>query len=186
MRLIIIRHGQPKWRLPRYISLSQHGQAVLAYDAAHLSDEGIRSIRALAAQLPEACILSSDLVRAKETAEILGRGKATIKFDSVFRELQAPVIATRFLDQVRLPPDLWSLIHWGCWCVGIGACAEGPRAAWRRASQATKVILSVSREADTVILVSHGWFITLFTIYLRKQRLIERGPLYPRSVILAE
>ena len=180
MRLIIIRHGQPEWRPPRFISLSQHRQAIIAYDAAHLSDDGIRSIRTLVTRLPEATILSSDLIRAKETAEIIGRGRATIKFDSVFRELQAPTIATHFLDSVRLPTTLWSLIHWWCWLVGIGECSERPRAAWKRASQATRLILSVFRGEDTIILVSHGWFITLLTIYLRKHRLIERGPLLPQ------
>lgn len=93
MRLILIRHGQPEWRPPHLISLSQYRQGITAYDAAHLSDAGIRAMEVLATRLPEAVVLCSDLIRAKETAEIIGRGKATIKFDAAFRELQAPTIA---------------------------------------------------------------------------------------------
>ena len=180
MRLIMIRHGQSEWKPPRFVSLSQFRQETVAYDAAHLSDQGIRNIKALAMQLPQAPILSSNLLRAKETAEIIGRGRATIKFDSMFRELQAPTIAAHLLSKLQIPPTIWSLIHWGCWSAGIGICPEGPRAAWRRASQATNLILSSIGEEDTIILVSHGWFITLLTIYLRKHGLIERGPFLPQ------
>src|SRR5512135_2186201 len=132
MRLFIIRHGRPDWQPPRFISLAQHRQGLIAYDAAHLSNDGIRNIEVLAARLPEAFILSSDLIRAKETAEIIRHGKAAIEFDPVFQELQAPTIAAHFLDGVLLPPALWSLIHRWCWLTGIGECSEGPRAAWKR------------------------------------------------------
>jgi broad specificity phosphatase PhoE len=179
MQLIIVRHGQPEWQLPRLVSLAQHQQGLIAYDAAHLSDDGIRNIEALAARLPEAPILSSDLIRARETAAIIGRGKATIKFDPVFRELQAPTIVTHFLDSVRLPPTLWSVIHWWCWLVGIGECPEGPRAAWRRAGEAANQILAHFREEETILLVSHGWFITVLTLYLRRHGWIEHGPFMP-------
>jgi broad specificity phosphatase PhoE len=178
--LIILRHGRPEWQLPHFISLAQYRQGIVAYDAAHLSEAGMRSIEALAARLPEAVVLSSDLLRARETAEIIRRGTATIKFDAVFRELQAPTIGTRFLGRVRLPLTIWSLIHWGCWLVGIGEYSEGPRAAWRRAGEATTRILSFFREEETIILVSHGWFITLLTLYLRKHGLIERGSFIPK------
>jgi broad specificity phosphatase PhoE len=181
MRLIIIRHGQAGARLRGCITLAQHQQAITAYDAAHLSDNGVRSIRSLVAQLPEAPILSSDLLRARETAEIIGGGRATIRLDSVFRELQEPTLVAPALKRVRLPPALWSVLHWVCWLVDIGKCIEGPRAAWKRARQATGLILSLFNEEDTLILVSHGWFITLITIYLRQQRLIEHGPLLPQA-----
>ena len=63
---------------------------------------------------------------------------------------------------------------------GVGEYTEGPRAAWKRAGQATDLILASFREENTLILVSHGWFITLITVYLRKSGLIERGPFMPR------
>ncbi len=179
MHLILIRHGQPDWQTPRCISLAQFRQRAIAYDATHLSPPGSGAIRSLAARLPEAAILSSDLPRARETAEILGRGTATIRFDPLFRELQAPIIAGRLLDELRVPPIIWSLVHWFCWLVGIGQFSEGPRAAWKRAAEAAQRILSFEG-GDTLIVVSHGWFIFLLTIYLRSHGLIARGPLLPR------
>lgn len=179
MRLILIRHGKPERQSLYLISLAQFRQRTIAYDATHLSQEGIRDIEAIAQRLPLALILSSDLPRAKETAEIIRRGTATVVYDSMFRELQAPTITTRFFDKLQAPPTLWSLMHWCCWVLGIGEHSEGPRAAWGRAAEATAKILSFFRSADTIILVSHGWFIILLTVYLRKRGLIERGPLVP-------
>jgi broad specificity phosphatase PhoE len=178
VHLILVRHGQPDWQTPRCISLAQFRQRTIAYDATHLSRQGSTAIRSLAARLPEAAILSSDLLRARETAEILGRGRA-IRFDSLFRELQAPIIAKRFLDELRVPPIIWSLIHWFCWLAGIGQFSEGPRAAWKRAAGAAEKMLSFEGR-DTLIVVSHGWFIFLLAIYLRSHGLIVRGPLVPQ------
>jgi broad specificity phosphatase PhoE len=179
IRLILVRHGQPDWQTPRCSSLVQFRQRTVAYDATRLSQPGIDAIRSLVARLPEVAILSSDLLRARETAEILGRGTAGIRFDPLFRELQAPIIAKRFLDELRVPPIIWSLIHWFCWLVGIGQFSEGPRAAWKRAARAAERILSFEG-GDTLIVVSHGWFIFLLTIYLRSHDLIARGPLMPQ------
>jgi hypothetical protein len=47
-------------------------------------------------------------------------------------------------------------------------------------AKATAKILSFFRNADTIILVSHGWFIVLLTLYLRKHGLINRGPFVPK------
>jgi broad specificity phosphatase PhoE len=177
--VILVRHGQPDWQTPRCISLSQFRQRAIAYDATHLSQQGSNAIRSVAARLPQAAILSSDLLRARETAEILGRGAATTRFDPLFRELQAPTIAGRFLDELRVPPIIWSLIHWCCWLVGIGQFSEGPRAAWNRAAKAAEKILSFEG-GDMVVVVSHGWFILLLTTYLRSHGLIVRGRLIPQ------
>ncbi len=179
MHLILIRHGQPNWETPRCISLAQFRQRATAYDATYLSQPGIDAIRSLAARLPEVAILSSDLLRARETAEILGRGTAAIRFDPLFRELQAPIIAGRLLDELRVPPIIWSLVHWCCWLMGIGQFSERPRAAWQRAAQAIEKILTVEG-GSTLVVVSHGWFIFLLAIYLRSHGLIVRGSLVPQ------
>ncbi len=182
MRLIVIRHGRPEWRLPRLISLFQFERALIDYDHAHLSREGINATAALITRLPKALILSSDLPRAQETAEIIAReSKATIKCDSLFRELLAPSIGKEVVGRLCAPPVIWSLVHWCCWVAGIGECLEGPRAAWSRAAKAANTILTCFDAEEDVILVSHGWFIILLTQYLRWHKLIERGPFLPRA-----
>jgi broad specificity phosphatase PhoE len=63
--------------------------------------------------------------------------------------------------------------------VGIGQFSEGPRAAWNRAAKAAEKMLSFE-DGDTLIVVSHGWFIFLLTIYLHSHSLIVHGPFIPK------
>jgi broad specificity phosphatase PhoE len=179
MRLTVIRHGRPEWRLPFMISLARFEHVSSGYDAAGLSVEGKRAIDALAGRLPKALILSSDLPRARDTAEIIGRGKGAIDFDAVFREVPTSRIATNLLGRLWAPAAMWSLIKRCCWVLGIGGCPEKPHAAWGRAAKAVAEVLKHSGD-ESVILVSHGCFIAVLVLYLRWRGLIDRGPLLPR------
>jgi broad specificity phosphatase PhoE len=179
MRLAVIRHGRPEWRLPFMISLAQFEHVSTGYDAAGLSAEGKRAIETLAGRLPKALILSSDLPRARETAEIIGRGKEAIGFSAVFREVPTSQIATNLLGRLRAPTVAWELIKRCCWVLGIGECPEKPRAAWDRAAEAAVEILKHSCD-EGVILVSHGCFTAVLVLYLRSRGLIKHGPLLPR------
>jgi len=177
----MIRHGRPEWRRPFCTSLSHFERASSGYDAARLSVEGAEAVQPLAQQWAKVFILSSDLPRARETAEIVrGRGRA-IECASLFRELQAPRVASGLLGRLWAPTLVWSLVHWCCWILGIGDCPEKPRAAWNRAARAADKILEHFETEANVILVSHGWFMILLAIHLRWRGVIERGPLIPRT-----
>jgi broad specificity phosphatase PhoE len=95
--------------------------------------------------------------------------------------LQAPRLATHFISELWAPSLVWSLVHGCCWVLGIGQCPEWPRAAWTRVAQATRKILAHLEAGENIILVSHGWFITLLALHLRWRGLIERGPLIPKT-----
>jgi broad specificity phosphatase PhoE len=177
----MIRHGRPEWHPPCLSSLSQFEYISADYDAAHLSGEGRRAVDALAEELPPYPILSSDLLRARETATILGRTTNVIGFDSSFRELQAPRIVSSLIGKLLAPWIMWSAAHGCCWILGIGQCPEWPRAAWSRATQAANKILAQSENKDGLILVSHGWFLVLLTLHLRWRGMIEHGPFIPRT-----
>ena len=58
---------------------------------------------------------------------------------------------------------------------------ETPRIAWSRVAKATDRILKHFETEETIILVSHGWFLSLLAIHLRWRGLIARGPLIPRT-----
>ena len=180
MVLVLIRHGRPEWHVPFLCSLAQFERMSAGYDATHLSSEGVKAIEALAKRLPEYHILSSDLARARETAQIIGRGNDKIEFAPLFRELQASCIATNLVGKLWAPSIVWSLVHWCCWALGIGQCPEWPRAAWNRATRAAHEILTYLEAGENIILVSHGWFITLLALHLRRRGLIEHGPLVPK------
>lgn len=160
------------------ISLAQYDRVSPGYDAAGLSAAGKEALEACAGRLPEALILSSDLPRARETAEIIARGRP-IAFDAVFREVPSSRIATRLLGRLWAPAALWTLVERCCWVLVIGECEENPRSAWERAARATDAILKHSEE-ETVILVSHGFFLTVLILYLGRRGLIARGPRLPR------
>ena len=181
MQLIMIRHGRPEWRRPLFSSLYQFERMSADYDSTHLSKKGIEDLENLPKQLPKALILSSDLPRARETAEIIGHEDRPIKSSALFRELKAPRIATDLLGKLWAPSIIWSLVHWFCWISGIGEFPEKPSAAWSRAANATDKLLKYFEMEQTIILVSHGWFMILLTIYLRWHGLIERGSLIPST-----
>jgi broad specificity phosphatase PhoE len=181
VRLIMIRHGRPEWHRPFFISLSRFEHTSAGYDTAHLSSAGVEAIHALAQRLPRAFLLSSDLPRARETAEVLRGGARTIVCSSLFRELQAPRIASGLLGRLWAPTWVWSLVHWCCWILGIGECPEKPRAAWKRTARAADKIFEYFGAEETIILVSHGWFMILLATQLRWRGMIERGPLIPRT-----
>ncbi len=180
MRLIIIRHGQPEWSSFHLVSLFQCEQMSADYDTVGLSKCGSKAISTLSTRLPKALILSSDLLRAQETAEIIAQENGSIKFDPLFRELQPPRIANNLIGKLCAPPVIWLLVRWCCWPLGLGECLETPYAAWDRTAKATTKILSHFATEEIVILVSHGWFMTLLIFYCRWRRLIKSGPLIPR------
>lgn len=180
IRLVMIRHGRPDWQPPRLLSLFQFEHISVGYDAASLSEEGTRAIESLAKRLPNAPILSSDLPRARETAEILARGGRTIDFEPVFREVSSSRIAGSLLGRLWAPTAFWSLIQRCCWVLGVGECSEKPRDAWNRTALATAKILKHFELESTIILVSHGWFMIMLVLHLRSRGLIKRGPIVPR------
>jgi broad specificity phosphatase PhoE len=180
MRLITIRHGRPAWHSPRLISLAAFERLSAHYDDAHLSEEGARAVAALSGQLPQVPILSSDLPRAHETAEAIADGKRAIIVDPLFREVPNTRIARGLLGRLWAPADLWAFVRRCFWIIGAGECSEKPRAAWRRASRAGNEILRHGTRQRDVVLVSHGWFLTVLALNLRWRGLIERGPLLPR------
>jgi broad specificity phosphatase PhoE len=180
MRFITIRHGRPAWHSPRLISLAEFEDLSVGYDAAHLSEDGTRAVATLARKLPKVPILSSDLPRARETAEAIADGKQAIAFDPLFREIPNTRIARGLLGKLWAPADMWAFVRRCFWIIGAGECPEKPRAAWGRASRATDEILRHGRRQGDVILVSHGWFLTVLALHLRWRGLIERGPILPR------
>ncbi|MGD2177245.1 MAG: histidine phosphatase family protein [Anaerolineae bacterium] len=180
MRFIAIRHGRPAWHSPRLISLAAFERLSVDYDDAHLSEDGARAVATLARQLPKVPILSSDLPRARETAEVIADGKQAIALDPVFREVPNTAIARGLLGKLRAPADLWAFVRRCFWIIGVGECPEKPRAAWGRASRAADEILEQGKRQKHVILVSHGWFLTVLALHLRWRGLIQRGPLLPR------
>jgi broad specificity phosphatase PhoE len=180
VKLILIRHGRPDWQFPRFSTLLQFERGVEGYDEAGLSESGSKAIADAVAQLPTAKILSSDLLRARMTAEILAEfSQQPIEFDPIFREVKTTKISSGHLGKLWGPNFIWTLLRFLAWLTGIGDYVESPRQLWQRLAKVHQILRSHFETEDTIILVSHGWFITLLALYLRLQRTIESGPILP-------
>jgi len=87
-RLVLVRHGESTWNALGIVQ----GQA----DAPGLTDEGRRQAAALARQLqgrPVVSLLSSDLTRARQTAEVIARQLgAPVTLDERVRERNLGVL----------------------------------------------------------------------------------------------
>lgn len=178
----MVRHGHTEWQRSLFLSLSEYQRFSDSYDIASLSDRGRAIAYVLAERLPAALVLSSDLPRAVETAELLGRGIRMVVKNPLFREVPLPRISGHLFSYLQVPAIVWSVVHRLFWVLGIGECREGPRASWQRAAAAAaaKYILDYLSLEKAIILVSHGWFMILLALYLRWRGLIEQGPLFPQ------
>lgn len=103
-QLLLIRHGETQWNLDHRVQ---------GHLDVELTARGIEQARRLAASLehePIGAIYSSDLLRARETAEILAAGKLPVRLDPRLREaafglfegLTAGEIEARYPEEFRL------------------------------------------------------------------------------------
>jgi 2,3-bisphosphoglycerate-dependent phosphoglycerate mutase len=151
MQLFLARHGETAWNLERRwqghtdIPLSPHGREQAAALAGRLRGRGITRIR------------SSDLARARETAEIVARelGVPDLGVDprlrercfGVFEGLTAEECAERF-------PDVWARYQEDRRCVPPGG--EPQDLVIARLEQAVREAMTVPVAADPVLLIGHG------------------------------
>lgn len=128
----MIRHGRPEWRLPRWISLSRFVHVSGDYTLARLAKEGISAIELLARTLPQTLILSSDLARARETAEIIAGKIGKVEFDRCFANCNR----RRFLRGFSAGFHCHQLYgHWCAGCAGFSASAKLRKILARRGNE---------------------------------------------------
>jgi probable phosphoglycerate mutase len=147
-RLLIWRHGRTEWNA----SGRMQGQSDVALD-----EIGVRQAHEaaplLAAEEPTA-IYSSDLVRARDTAEVLGGLVGlTVMVDARFREAYFGPWQGLTSEQIaEAYPDEFSL-----WRQGKGFSVEG---AEQHAEVATRMLAGIDDALDategTLVVVTHG------------------------------
>ena len=158
-RLILVRHGESTWNTAKLIQ----GHA----DHAKLTDRGREQARLVVEQLREFDIrraVSSDLQRARETAEIVCRGLA-VEFlvDATLRERSFGVIEGSAL---RVAPPALTGID-GNVVVDDTARPEGGESladVYRRGASFVDDIVERYR-GETVLVVTHGGVIRTISAY---------------------
>jgi broad specificity phosphatase PhoE len=151
-RLFLARHGETSWNLARRwqghtdIELSDRGREQALQLAERVRDLGIGQIR------------SSDLQRARETAEIvaraLGRGPVVVdprlreRSFGVFEGLTAEECADRY-------PDVWGRYQTDRRCVPPGGEPQDQVVA-RLAEAVQEALAAPLADGESVLLVGHG------------------------------
>lgn len=159
MRLLLVRHGESEWNALGRLQgqadppLSRLGRRQAAHVASRLVDEGVEAI------------VSSDLVRAADTAEALasGVGLEVVRREDL-REVDLGSWTGASREQLqREVPDLWRR-----WRVeGVEGWEDGEQYADAMVRVGGAVAsIAAAHEGKTVVAVSHGGSIRLATCHL--------------------
>jgi len=166
MQLYFVRHGETdenRW------GVHQRPQAVL-------SERGRAEARAVGLALlevPQPVIVSSDLARAAETAEIIGKITSIIpQTDPLFREM-------------RRPSSLFGYSYYGfsSMTIGLQLFLHAPFVTWHysdeenlrevyvRVKKAIAYLEELAERYQHVVVVSHAMFMSLLFVQLRKGKI---------------
>lgn len=171
--LIISRHGRPKLNRNEGPTLTWQEYVSWwdAYEAGGL-DEGQQPPEKLLKQVADAnLVLSSERLRAKQTAAMAAPHMAAIPFD-LFNE--APLPPPRW--PVRFLPRTWNFFARSAWMMGHSLGGETNKEAWVRAGHAAAALHEHAKHGK-VYLAAHGWFNRMLRKELRKKgwRCVEDG-----------
>lgn len=150
--VLILRHGQTDWNLEkRYQGVSDIplNAAGIAQASAVAEVLGARGISA---------VVSSDLVRAAETARIIGAAAGVpVTFDSRLREVSSgPWEGKFFADIAREDPDLQRFWSGGVPGVRAGGTGETREEVAERMLASLESHFEAVTDGGTLVLVTHG------------------------------
>ena len=176
--LWVMRHGRPNVPLnPLLMTKTEFNQYLHRYDEAGLSPAEAHRLYSLyqGFRTPD-LVIASDLPRAKETADLFGRG-APIEVDPLFREIpvKVPESSTWFLNH-RWPSEFWWSYLRSSWFFDIPP--EGRKLSTKRSEVALGKIMEWQEQADHLAVVSHSGFL-LVTIHLMMQKNLIVGRWLP-------
>jgi broad specificity phosphatase PhoE len=162
-RVILVRHGHSAHTAsPGWIDAAGVLRWREAYDAAGILDDSVPPPDLVAVAVQAECLMTSDLARARASAERLAPGRA-VRVSPLLREM--------LLEIPPWVPARWPLLVWEA-CIHVhwlikerrGSIAE--TAELRRAADAVALLEDVSRDAPTVVVVTHGAFRRLLALQL--------------------
>jgi broad specificity phosphatase PhoE len=162
-RIILVRHGHSAHTMrPGWIDAAGVARWREAYDAAGILDTSVPPSDLVAVAAQAECVITSDLARAIASAERLAPANPA-RVSPLLREM--PLEIPRWL------PARWPLVVWEA-CIHLhwlvkerrGSIAEA--AELQRAADAVALLDEASRDAPTVVVVTHGAFRRLLARHL--------------------
>ncbi|MCB1169017.1 MAG: histidine phosphatase family protein [Leptospiraceae bacterium] len=172
-RIYLIRHGKPEFPYTnepgRWISGKEFNRLSELYSESALKDEWNASRLArhkaeILAAIRKTRPLSSDLLRARQTAELLLDRTENLEVSEVFREVPLPTV-----PELLVLPAYWHLVLARLLWYGGKGSDEPKSQALERARKAAEIIEG-HEQYSPVSLFSHGFF-----LYILTKELIRRG-----------
>ncbi|WP_434457024.1 fructose-2,6-bisphosphatase [Stutzerimonas urumqiensis] len=171
MQIILVRHGRPDHRNPRWCTPREMKTWIARYNAARVVvGEAPPAVRALASQA--GWVVCSSLSRCMQSRSQLVQGPQHAG-DALFAEAHLPYLDWDF---PRLPARFWRLVFRGAWFLGFSRHTESVRVSDRRARVAAEQLIALAETHGRVLLMGHGIMNILIGRHLR--RLGWSGPLH--------
>ena len=153
MRIVLLRHGEPKKPTLGRCTVKEFKGWIEAYDKALISNQS--TPRANVAELVINCnyIVCSNLVRSVDSAKKLGLKPHLIS--KKFREMELPY--SEIPIGLKLAPSAWMIIFRVLWVLGYSKNSESFHDAKTRASLAANILENLAKDQQQVLFVGHGF-----------------------------
>jgi broad specificity phosphatase PhoE len=171
LRIILIRHGQPKIALAPKTGHRGFRDYIDAYEAAGLEPSSLppEELRDLVKEL--GAVFTSGKPRAHESAARLAP-HAELIADPLF--VEAP-LASPPLPLLAMRVPKWAVMSRILWHVGFTPGIENYRRARHRAAQAADILVGRARDTGVAALVAHGYFNWMIGRQLRRRGFLKQG-----------
>lgn len=171
MRIILVRHGEPKIDQQRWIGHKGFIAFMDAYRDAGLMPESAPPEYTANLTRGITRVFTSELPRSIDSARALLPDAEFIS-DEVFTE--APLAPPR-IPGLRMKVPGWAVVSRVAWHGGYSPRIENFRQSRRRAQKALHILLDAAAEDGTVVLVGHGYFNAILGRMLRLKGFVRTG-----------
>ncbi len=171
-QIILIRHAKVDIDNSKKIDSVSLKNWVETYDTANIHADSLPSEETIAMSKNADVVLTSLLKRAIDSAQVLD--VAVYENNAIFNEALIPEVKIPFF---KLKPKTWLVILRVLLLFGVGKKDASLQASKQQAKDASKRLLELTNEHDSVVLVGHGGMNWL----IRKEFLKEGWSLEPNT-----
>ena len=150
-QIIFIRHAKVDIDNSQKIDSVSLKNWVEAYDTANIHADSLPSEETIAMSKNADVVLTSLLKRAIDSAQVLD--VAVYENNAIFNEALIPEVKIPFF---KLKPKTWLVILRVMLLFGVGKKDTSLQASKQQAKDASKRLLELTNEHDSVVLVGHG------------------------------
>jgi broad specificity phosphatase PhoE len=184
-QIILIRHGKPKLSKKGWYTAKMAQEYSRLYDLVKVYD--FDKIPVCISPEDVDTIYSSNLVRAKNTANKLNLNHLPIKSSSLFREFERDILLIPIL---RVPLKFWLVLSRLMWYSRLHSHrTESKKSANKRSELAADALIISSEENSNAVLVAHGMLNKKLAKTLSKRgwdKVYDNGNSYLSVKILAK